>query len=130
MAFASINTQKLACHLTKKKTSQPIYIYIYIYICVCVWVCGLSERNRYVYFYVKGLCSPVAQETRVQTVVESYQRFKMVLDASLLNTLRYGSRVNGAIHGKELRPPLNHGVVAIEKRAFRSPSTTLGLIDR
>ena len=27
--------------------------------------------------------------------------------------------------GKELRPPLHHGVVAIEKGAFVSPSTTV-----
>ena len=44
----------------------------------------------------------------------------MVLDASWLNTafISYGSRVSGAIQGKELCPPLHLSVVAIEKRAY------------
>ena len=49
----------------------------------------------------------------------------MLLDASLLNT-QYGSRVSGAIQGKELRPLQHLGVVAIEKGAFVSPSTQAG----
>ena len=32
---------------------------------------------------------------------------------------------SGAIRGKELRPPLHLGVVAIEKGAFWSPSTAV-----
>ena len=35
--------------------------------------------------------------------------------------------LGGAIQGKELRPPLLLGVVAIEKGAFWSPSTTVAL---
>ena len=34
-------------------------------------------------------CSPMALETKVQSQVASYQRQKMVLDASLLNTQHY-----------------------------------------
>ena len=46
---------------------------------------------------------------------------KMVLDAFLLNTQPYKVRIKGkveAIQGKELRPPLHLGVVAIEMGAF------------
>ena len=46
---------------------------------------------------------------------------KMLLDATLLNT----QQLSGAIQGKELRPPLHLGVVAIEKGAFGSPSTAV-----
>ena len=40
-----------------------------------------------------------------------------------LSIIRYGSRVKWSNPGKELRPPLHLGVVAIEKGAFGSPST-------
>ena len=52
---------------------------------------------------------------------------KIVLDASWLNTQHYKVRIkgSGAIQGKELRPPLHLGVVAIEKGAFESLSTTI-----
>ena len=70
----------------------------------------------------------MARETWVQSQVESYQRLKkMVLDATLLNTQHYKVRIkgSGAIQGKELDPPLHLGVVAIEKGALGSPSTTV-----
>ena len=43
-------------------------------------------------------------------------------------TLRimYSSKVSGAIWEKELRPPLHLIVVAIEKGAFGSPSSSVG----
>ena len=50
----------------------------------------------------------------------------MVLDTNLLNTQHYKVRIKGQMEksaGKELRSHLHLGVVAIEKRAFRSPST-------
>ena len=52
---------------------------------------------------------------------------EIVLDTSLLNTQQYKVRIkgSGAIQGKEWRPPLHLGVVAIEKGAFSSPSTTV-----
>ena len=34
--------------------------------------------------------------------------------------------MSGVIHGKEYRPPLHLGAVAIEKGAFGSPSNKLG----
>ena len=51
---------------------------------------------------------------------------KMVLDAALLNTQHYKVRIKGKIEqsiGMDLHPPLQVGVVAIEKGAFSSPST-------
>ena len=52
----------------------------------------------------------------------------MVFDASLLNTQHYKVRFKGKVEQfseKEQRPPLHLSVVAIEKRAFGSPSTTV-----
>ena len=43
----------------------------------------------------------------------------------ILSISRYGSRVSGAIKGKEQCPPLHLGVVDIEKRASSSLSTTV-----
>ena len=38
----------------------------------------------------------------------------------ILNFIRYGSRVNGAIQGKDLCTPLHFGIAAIEKGASGS----------
>ena len=54
--------------------------------------------------------------------------FKIVLDSSLLNTQQYKVRTKGkvgTIQGKELHPPLHLCVVATEKGAFWTPSTTV-----
>ena len=51
----------------------------------------------------------------------------MILDTSLLNTQQYKVRIKGKVEQSRERssaPPLHLGVVAIEKGAFRSPSTT------
>ena len=53
---------------------------------------------------------------------------KMVLDICLLNTQQYKVRINGKVEknlGKAYCPPLHLGVVAIEKGALWSPSTTV-----
>ena len=49
----------------------------------------------------------------------------MVLDASLLNTQHYKVRFKGKVEKSRERSsaPLHLGVVAIERGAFRSPST-------
>ena len=70
----------------------------------------------------------MARETRVHSQVESHQKlFKMVLDASLLNTQHYKVRIKGKVEQSRDRsnalPYL--GVVAFEKGAFGSPSTTV-----
>ena len=52
----------------------------------------------------------------------------MVLDISLLNTQQYEVRIKGKVEQSreiESRSPLHIGVVAIEKGAFWSPSTTV-----
>ena len=49
----------------------------------------------------------------------------MVLGASLLNTQQYKVRIKGKVEQSRERPPLQLGVVAIEKGAFWSPSTTV-----
>ena len=54
-------------------------------------------------------CSPIVCETWVQSQVESYQRLKkwyLMPPCLTLSIIRYGSRVRGAIQGKELCPPL------------------------
>ena len=68
------------------------------------------------------------QETRVQSQVESYQRLKkwyLMSPCLTLSIIRYRSRVKWSNQGKELHPPLHLGVVAIEKGAFRSFSTSV-----
>ena len=52
---------------------------------------------------------------------------KIVLDISSLNTQQYKVRIKGSgtIQGKEKRPLLHLGVVAIEKGSSWSPSTTV-----
>ena len=42
-----------------------------------------------------------------------------------LSIIRYESRVNGAIQGKEKHPPLHLGVVAIEMGTFELSSATV-----
>ena len=68
----------------------------------------------------------MARETWVQSQVESYQRLKkwyLMPPCLTLSIIRYGSRVKQSNPGKEQRPPLHIGVVAIEKGAFGLPST-------
>ena len=51
---------------------------------------------------------------------------KMVLDTALLNTQHYKIRIKGKVEHSTKRSnalPYSLGVVAIEKGAFRSPST-------
>ena len=52
----------------------------------------------------------------------------MVLDTSLLNTQQYKIRIKGKMEQSRERSsalPYTFGVVAIEKGAFRYPSTTV-----
>ena len=53
---------------------------------------------------------------------------KMILDTSLLNAQHYKVHIKGKVAQSSewsSAPPLHIGVVAIEKGAFRSPSTTV-----
>ena len=72
--------------------------------------------------------SPMAWETRVQSLVKSYQRLKkwyLMPPCLTLSVIIYVSRVKWSNPGKEQRLSLHLGVVAIEKGAFESPSTTV-----
>ena len=54
--------------------------------------------------------------------VESYQRLKkwyLMRPCLTLSIIRYGSRVSGAIQGKESRPPLHLDVVSYRKGSLR-----------
>ena len=56
--------------------------------------------------FVNGL------ETRVQSLVESYQRLKMVLDASLLNTQHYKVQMKDKVDpSREKSSALLHALV-------------------
>ena len=50
---------------------------------------------------------------------------KMVLDTSLLNTQHYKVRIKGKVEQSGESTPVHLAVVAIEKGAFWSPSTTV-----
>ena len=89
-----------------------------------------------------GPLVPIAQETEVQSQVESYQRLKkkkkkekkkkkkkkryLIPPCLTFSIIRYISRVN---QGKEVEPPHTIGVVATEKGAFRLPSTTVAFFN-
>ena len=45
---------------------------------------------------------------------------KMILDAALLCTIRWGSRVKWSNPGNGVAPSLHLGIIAIEKGAFKS----------
>ena len=52
---------------------------------------------------------------------------KMVLDATLLSTQHNKVRIKGKLEQSRERSSTNLGVVAIEKEAFGSPSTTVAI---
>ena len=58
-------------------------------------------------------------------VISKTQKLYLRPPCLTLSTIRQGSRESGAILEKESHPPLHIGVVAIEKGAFVSPSTTV-----
>ena len=61
-------------------------------------------------------------------VIPKAQKWYLMPPCLTHSFIRYVSRVSGSIQGKYYRPLLHLGVVAIEKGAFRSPSTTVGLL--
>ena len=74
-------------------------------------------------------CSPMVRETGVQSQVESYQRLKkkwyLMPPYLVLSTIRWGSRIKWSNPGNGVAPSFHHGVVAIEKEAFGSPSAKI-----
>ena len=94
------------------------FMIIFQYICICLYrFIGLVGR---VFDNGLGDLGSIPGHVTLKT-------FKMVLGISLLNTQQYKifTKGSGAIHGKELLSPLLLGVVATEKGAFWSPSTTV-----
>ena len=74
------------------------------------------------------VCSPMTWKTRVQSQVESYQRLKkwyMMSPCLTLSVIRYVSRVKWSNPRKGVVPHQHLDVVAIEKGAFWSYSTTV-----
>ena len=73
-------------------------------------------------------CLRMVRKTGVQSQVESYQRLKkryLILPCLPLSILRYVSSIKWSNPGERVASPLHLGVVAIEKGAFGSPSTTV-----
>ena len=67
-------------------------------------------------------CLPMAQETRVQSQVESYQRLKkwyLIPPCLTLNIIRYISRVKWSNPGKEVAPSLTPQCSSYWKGSFQ-----------
>ena len=64
-------------------------------------------------------CSPMARETRVQSLVVVPKTQKVVLDTSLLNTQHYKVRFKGKAEQSRERSSALPYTKAIEKGAFR-----------
>ena len=102
-------------------------------------ICGSSDTysNNYVIFvgtYIKNffglVCRALANDPEDLGSIPGWviaKIFKMVLDNSLLNTQQYMVCIKGKVEQSWERSslPLHLGVVAIEKGAFRLPSTTV-----
>ena len=98
-----------------------------------LWV--TLDHGRQLYFtlyFANGpgdlVSIPKVLEIGVQSLVESYQsleKWYLMPPCLTLSIIRYGSRVKWSILGKEQRPPIHLRVVAIEKGAFGSCSTTV-----
>ena len=84
-----------------------IYIYIYIYIYMCVCVCHKIDIHT----------------INIYNIYQRLKKFFLVPPCLTLSILRYVSNVSVAMQGKVSCPLLHLGVVAIEKEAFRLPST-------
>ena len=73
-------------------------------------------------------CLPMVRETLVQSQVMSHQRllkWYLIPPCLTLSVIRYGLRVKWSNQGKEVAPSPHLGVVAIEKVALWSHSTTI-----
>ena len=108
----------ICIYISNAYKQYDIYIYIYIYIYIVIMTGPLPEWVE---------CSPVVRKTEVQSLVESCQRLKnMIFDAALLNTQHYKVRIKDKIEQSTCAlPDITVYIVAIEKRVFGSPSTTV-----
>ena len=69
---------------------------------------------------------PGDQGSILGRVTPETQKWYLITPCLTLRIIRYESKVSGVIQGKNLRPLLQLGVVAIEKEAFGSPKTAVG----
>ena len=76
-------------------------------LCDCISMCVYVRASMCIYVWPIGSvvdCSPMIQETGVQSQVESYQTPKKCYLMPLcltLHIIKYGSRVSGAIQRKD-----------------------------
>ena len=110
-------------------THTHIYIYTYIYIYIYIYIYRAMSRFIYIYIYIYIYIIYCFVYILYIVLYIFYKDFlNTVLDTSLLNTQHYKVRIKGKVEqsrGRSSALPLNFGVVAIEKRAFWSPSTTV-----
>ena len=102
------------------------YIYIYIYIYMQTFLICFSLLV-YIYIY-RVECSLRVRKTGDQSLVMLFQRLKkwyLIPPCWTLSILWYGSRVKWINPEKGVAHPLHLGVLAIEKGAFGSTSTTI-----
>ena len=101
------------CKTTHTHTHTHTYIYIYIYIyvcvsvCVCVCVCACVCVHLCVCVSLWVVFSPMTQETRVQSQVESYQiltKWYFIPPCLTLSIIRYLSRVMWGYSEKRVVP--------------------------
>ena len=112
-------------------------VYIYIYVCVCVCVCIYISIYEYIHVYLcKYLCVYtyvyinlymecllMAQETKGSIIVRIIPKTqKMVLDTSLLYSQHDKVQIKSKVEQSKERSSIL-SVIAIEKIAFKSPST-------
>ena len=113
--------------------SLSLYIYIYMSVCnLCLYEKHIFLCPLYIYIYM-SVCNSCLYEKYIflcplyiYIYIYIYQRLKkwyLMPPCLTLSIIRYGSRVKQSNPGKEQRPPLHLGVVAIEKGAFGLPST-------
>ena len=97
------------------------YIYIYIYSHIHKYTSKLpSHWHNRVFTADPGDWTPRSRHTK------DSKKWYLMSPCLKPSIIRYWSRLSGANQRKELLPSLHLGVVAIEKEAFESPSTTVG----
>ena len=117
-----------------------VIIYIAIMLVGCLVFSSISTHVDHIkpnpvyipvhchYGYSVHQCSEKPGFNSMSSNTKDLKKWHLMPPCLKLSIIRYGSRVSGAIQGKELRPSLHHGVVAIEKGGFGSPSTVVSHI--
>ena len=111
-----------SCPIPTTITITPrVPLLVFTYRCIGIWN-NMNEVLGTPYIYINIAQwfedSPMVWETGVQCLVESHQRLKkwyLMRFLLIFSVIRHGSEVSGVILGKEWRPLIHLGVVAIEK---------------